>query len=91
MGAILCFLSYSFFVPHWLILLISAVNIAIVYAFILQEEAQNVDRFGSEYRRYMEAVPRANPVAGILGRMRSEQTGKKDRSELGNTVLLADP
>jgi protein-S-isoprenylcysteine O-methyltransferase Ste14 len=71
-GAILCFLSYSFFVPHWLILLISAANIAIVYAFILQEEAQNIERFGSPYLTYMETVPRANPVAGILGRMRSK-------------------
>jgi protein-S-isoprenylcysteine O-methyltransferase Ste14 len=70
-GAILCFLSYSFFVPHWLILLISAANVTIVYAFILQEEAQNIARFGSAYHRYMESVPRANPVAGIFGRIRS--------------------
>jgi protein-S-isoprenylcysteine O-methyltransferase Ste14 len=71
-GAILCFLSYSFFVPHWLILLISAANVAIVYMFIRQEEAQNVAVFGSAYSHYMETVPRANPVAGILRRMRGK-------------------
>jgi len=31
LGAMLCFLSYFFFHPHWLILLISSANIAVVY------------------------------------------------------------
>jgi protein-S-isoprenylcysteine O-methyltransferase Ste14 len=65
-GAMLCYLSYVFFHPHWLILLISSVNIAIIYWFVLRGEQQNVIKFGDAYRRYMENVPRINLLAGIL-------------------------
>ncbi len=70
-GAMILFASFFFFCPHWIMLLISLVNIAIVYSFILQGELQNVARFGDAYRRYMESVPRVNFLAGILGRLRS--------------------
>ena len=53
LGAMICFLSYFFFHPHWLILLISSANIAVVYWFILQGEQQEITRFGDAYRRYM--------------------------------------
>jgi protein-S-isoprenylcysteine O-methyltransferase Ste14 len=69
LGAMLCFLSYFFFHPHWLILLISFANIIIIYWFILQGEQQNIARFGNLYKRYMESVPRLNILAGILRRL----------------------
>jgi len=65
LGAMLCFLSYVFFCPHWLILLISSVNIAVVYWFTWQGEQQNIIVFGDAYRRYMENVPRINLLAGL--------------------------
>jgi len=60
LGAMICFLSYFFFHPHWLILLISSANIAIIYWFILQGEQQNITKFDDAYKRYMETVPRIN-------------------------------
>jgi protein-S-isoprenylcysteine O-methyltransferase Ste14 len=72
LGAMLCFLSYFFFHSHWLILLISSANIAVVYWFILQGERQNITRFGDAYRRYMESVPRINLLAGIFRRLQSK-------------------
>lgn len=72
LGAMLCFLSYFFFHPHWLILLISSANIAVVYWFILQGEQQDITRFGDAYRRYMESVPRINLLAGIFRRLQSK-------------------
>jgi protein-S-isoprenylcysteine O-methyltransferase Ste14 len=71
LGAMLLFLSWIFFLPHWTIVLISAVNIAIVYGFILQGERQNITRFGDPYRRYMESVPRINLLAGLIRRLQS--------------------
>jgi protein-S-isoprenylcysteine O-methyltransferase Ste14 len=71
-GAMLCFLSYFFFHPHWLILLLSFANIAVVYWFILQGERQDIVRFGDAYRRYMESVPRINLLAGIFRRLQSK-------------------
>jgi protein-S-isoprenylcysteine O-methyltransferase Ste14 len=69
LGATVLFLSWIFFVPHWIIVLISSVNIAIVYWFILQGERQNITRFGDTYRRYMETVPRINLLAGLIRRL----------------------
>jgi len=72
LGAMLCFSSFFFFLPHWLILLISFANIAVVYWFILQGEGQNITKFGDAYRRYMETVPRINLLAGIFRRIQSK-------------------
>ena len=71
LGAMLCFSSFFFFHPHWITLVISLVNLPIIYLFILQGEEQNIARFGEEYERYMEAVPRINLLAGIFRRLQS--------------------
>ena len=72
LGAMLLFLSWIFFLPHWIIVLISSVNIAVVYWFILQGESQNITKFGDRYRRYMETVPRINLLVGLIRRLQSK-------------------
>jgi protein-S-isoprenylcysteine O-methyltransferase Ste14 len=72
LGAMVLFLSWIFFLPHWITVLISSVNIAIVYWFILQGERQNITKFGDPYRRYMETVPGINLLAGLIWRLRSK-------------------
>ena len=72
LGAMVAFLSWIFFHPHWIIVLISSVNIAIVYWFILRGERQNITKFGDAYRRYMETVPRLNLLAGLIRRLQSK-------------------
>jgi protein-S-isoprenylcysteine O-methyltransferase Ste14 len=72
LGAILLFLSWIFFIPHWIVLLVSLVNSAIVYWFILQGERKNIAKFGASYRRYMETVPRVDIVAGLLRILRGK-------------------
>lgn len=69
-GAMLAFLSWVFFLPHWLTLILSSINITIVYLFILQGERRNIELFGSEYERYIENVPRANFMTGLLKSLR---------------------
>jgi len=69
LGAIVLFLSWIFFFLHWSIVLLSAVNITIVYAFILQGERQNITKFGDVYKHYMESVPRINLFAGLVRRL----------------------
>ena len=66
MGAILVFLSWAFLLPHWLTLLLSLINIAIVYGFVLQADQRNIELFGSEYEEYCERIPRLNFLAGFL-------------------------
>jgi protein-S-isoprenylcysteine O-methyltransferase Ste14 len=69
LGAMVLFLSWVLFLPHWIMVLISSVNIAIVYGFILQGERQNIAKFGAPYRRYLETVPRINLLAGLIKRL----------------------
>ncbi|MFX1300954.1 MAG: methyltransferase family protein [Promethearchaeota archaeon] len=69
-GAMLAFLSWVFFLPHWLTLILSSINITIVYLFILQGERRNIELFGSEYERYIENVPRANFMTRLLKSLR---------------------
>jgi protein-S-isoprenylcysteine O-methyltransferase Ste14 len=72
LGAMALFLSWIFFHPHWIIVLISSVNIAIVYWFILQGERQNITKFGDTYRHYMETVPKINLLEGLIRRLQSK-------------------
>jgi protein-S-isoprenylcysteine O-methyltransferase Ste14 len=78
LGAMMLFLSWIFFVPHWITVLISSVNIAIVYGFILQGERQNIAKFGDPYRRYTESVPRVNLLAGLIKRLQVGIYGEKE-------------
>ncbi len=64
-GAMMLYLSWVLILPQWYTLLLSFVNIAIVYWFIYQEDRKNVKLFGSKYEAYRERVPRANIVSGI--------------------------
>jgi protein-S-isoprenylcysteine O-methyltransferase Ste14 len=69
-GAMILFVSWILFLPHWITLIIAIGNAAIVYWHILQGDHRNVETFGGAYRIYMDAVPRANLVAGLLRRLR---------------------
>lgn len=64
-GAMMLYLSWVLILPQWYTLLLSFVNIAIVYWFIYQEDRKNVKLFGSKYEAYRERVPRANILSGI--------------------------
>jgi protein-S-isoprenylcysteine O-methyltransferase Ste14 len=78
LGAMMLFLSWIFFVPHWIVVLVSLVNIVIVYGFILQGERQNIAKFGDPYRRYMETVPRINLLTGLIKRLQVNTYGEKE-------------
>lgn len=67
LGAALMFLSWTLFVPHWIVLLISCSNVAVVYWFMLLGERRNIAKFGDPYARYMRTVPRLNLLAGLIG------------------------
>jgi protein-S-isoprenylcysteine O-methyltransferase Ste14 len=69
-GAIMAFSSWVFFLPHWATVLLSSLNIVIVYLFILQGERRNIELFDSEYEQYIERVPRVNFIAGFLRSLR---------------------
>jgi len=60
------FLATIFLHPHWLFVIIGIPGIACVYLISTQEEHLNIERFGDDYKRYMQKVPRMNFLAGIM-------------------------
>jgi len=50
----------------WLILAIGAVAISLLYADIIMADKYEVEKFGDEYKRYMQKVPRTNIILGII-------------------------
>ncbi len=50
----------------WLIAILGAACIALVYLDALKADQYAIEKFGDDYKRYMQAVPRINFLAGII-------------------------
>ena len=66
LGAMAMFLSHIFLGQNWIVAIGTAVAIVCCYLIILSEDQRNAEKFGDEYKRYMEKVPRMNIIVGIL-------------------------
>jgi protein-S-isoprenylcysteine O-methyltransferase Ste14 len=51
---------------HWLLVILAAVGIVLIYVDTYKADEACIDKFGEEYVRYMQRVPRVNFLAGIL-------------------------
>lgn len=74
LGSILIYLAMAFFMPHWLMVSLAVVNALILYWYMFIEEHKNIEKFGQEYASYMQAVPRANILAGFLRLINNKRT-----------------
>ncbi len=53
-------------VQHWFIALLGVVAIGLVYADALKADQYCIEKFGDEYERYMQRVPRVNFLLGFI-------------------------
>jgi protein-S-isoprenylcysteine O-methyltransferase Ste14 len=76
LGFILFVLALVLMSQHWLSMTSGVLGSALSYKDILREEQMSVEKFGDDYRRYMERVPRMNFFIGIrrLLRRRRKQS-----------------
>jgi len=51
---------------HWTSVVLGLVSMGLVYADTFKADQYCIEKFGDEYERYMERVPRANFVACII-------------------------
>ena len=64
------FVATIFLHQHWLFLIIGILGIASVYLISRQEDRLNIERFDSDYKGYMQKVPRMNIIVGIIRLLR---------------------
>ncbi len=65
-GGIVMFFSHILLCQNWIVAIITIIAIACCYLIILSGDQLNIEKFGDEYKRYMQKVPRTNFLLGII-------------------------
>jgi protein-S-isoprenylcysteine O-methyltransferase Ste14 len=66
LGGILFNLALMLLAQHWLVILIGLVSIGLIYLDMHAADQEGMEKFGDEYRIYMQRVPRANFLLGLV-------------------------
>lgn len=79
LGHILVIFALILLGQRWPNLVIGATMIVLLYLAMIREEKMNIEKFGDEYERYMQKVPRINLLAGIIRQMRYKKGNERGR------------
>ena len=66
LGWLLAYLALILLSQHWLTAIIGIPGMACVYLISRQEDQRLIDKFGDDYKLYMQKVPRINLLIGII-------------------------
>ena len=85
LGFMLFVLALMLISQHWASAIPGSLGLVLFYLDVLKEERMSLGKFGDEYRRYMERVPRINLLIGILRvlRRRREDPTRESGSDQG--------
>jgi protein-S-isoprenylcysteine O-methyltransferase Ste14 len=64
-GALSIFLTTLLWYPHWLFGVLGVAGAVAAYLGCREEDKYLIEKFGDDYKRYMQRVPRMNFVLGI--------------------------
>jgi len=65
-GILSIFIATPLLYPHWIFILLGIPGILLIYFGTKREDKFLVEKFGDEYRRYIEKVPAINIVNGVI-------------------------
>jgi protein-S-isoprenylcysteine O-methyltransferase Ste14 len=54
---------------HWIVICLGIPVIPLIYVDLIQADKQGIEKFGKEYEKYMQKIPRANFLLGIFRRI----------------------
>jgi len=80
LGAMMMFLSHIFLGQNWIVVIGGVVAIVCCYLIILSGDERNIEKFGDDYKRYMQRVPRMNLLLGVFRFFRRKDVGKSVES-----------
>ncbi len=66
LGGILFSTSITFWTQIWLSLILSIIIIILTYQWTFVEDKNLIDKFGEDYKRYKQKVPRLNLILGLI-------------------------
>ncbi len=72
-GIYAIFITTLLWYPHWLFSLLGAVGIAAIYMSCKVEDKLLIEKFGDDYRQYMQKVPGINVFAGFIKLIKDNQ------------------
>jgi len=91
LGAMLMFSSHIFLGQNWIVAIGTIVAIACCYLIIISGDQQNIEKFGDDYKRYMEKVPRMNFSVGVIRLLRRRLLTHQNCANFSNgTCTLND-
>jgi protein-S-isoprenylcysteine O-methyltransferase Ste14 len=59
---------------QWLTTVMGVVAMVLNYRIVLEADQAGIEKFGEEYRHYMQRVPRVNLLAGVIRRARRRKS-----------------
>ncbi len=74
LGTILSMYAAALISQHWLVTITGVILSVLFYRWIMKQEERLLIKFGVDYKRYMQKVPRMNFIVGIVRLLRG--TGK---------------
>ena len=73
LGGILFNISLMLLAQHWIIFGIGLVSMLLIYLEMVVADQEGIAKFGDDYQRYMQIVPRANLALGIYRYIKRRQ------------------
>jgi protein-S-isoprenylcysteine O-methyltransferase Ste14 len=74
LGGMLFNLALMLMAQHWLVIVIGSASMGLLYLELCAADQEGIDKFGDAYRSYMQRVPRANFLLGLIRMMRGKVT-----------------
>ena len=75
LGWLLMYVALILLSQHWLTAIIGIPGMVCVYLISRQEDQRLIEKFGDDYKDYMQKVPRMNLLAGIMRLVRRRDRG----------------
>lgn len=66
LGGILLSLALILIAQHWLVVVMGIPAMIIFYSGIVEGDRLGIEKFGDDYKSYMQKVPRMNFLAGLI-------------------------
>lgn len=74
-GGMVMFFSHIFFGQNLIVVISTIIAIVCCYLIILSGDQRNIEKFGDDYKHYMQKVPRMNFLLGIIRLFRRRNRG----------------